>query len=1216
MFRSSSEIKNEIIERARKMPALPSSRMILNASGFYPGLISFECQELIDSVYIMTSNCGIDSSSSLREYCASRQIVFVVTTAFEDTSFLAKTLSSIWSLDDPSCPIVYFFKDASKSSQCKDFLSDFASSRQPVCRSFACVYLHTEDRGMYHGLQQAFDCVKALAPAETSVLTYINADDVLYPYSAALATSIFTAQKIHWITGFSSVIDDNDVEIFANAIVFNRQDIAAGLFLGKLAPFIQQEGTFWTLDLYNRVRGFNPDLNLAGDLDLWLQFSHVEDICSVRVKMGSFRKRIGQKSENIHAYYEESAMLPISSSVVSRDPLYKATPNMWPKLSGYAASSSSPYDIGKYYVISDNRLVPEFREWDDDLFYYPMSLRELEGRTVKYKLDFYPRDPAQQDVHIGIQGLNIYPLPDEYYYYTCIRPSQSQWFDSVFAHEESLPKIIKIRLVAMQCQINAKARVVVNGVVRCVNFEPALKSIGCYNDFVEIRIFQPANPRTSILIEFMGCSYGFASIHPYCLILPSSFGTYENVHKILQSWPYLCGGTHPIYKNDYLDRLPLVSIIVPTYSQGNTIRDTLSSIYSQGYPRLQVILLDGFSKDSTRSVISDFLTFVSEIRSFADGGQSATISEGIDMAKGEIITWLNTDDMLAPGALFKVANHYLLHQDAEVIVGNCIVFKRNEYVFQHSPQVWGEYICPAEILDVHKYWLKGKYFHQPECFFTRKAIEKVAQSCKDVFINQELYYSMDFDIWAKMAIAKCIITRINSPLAIYRMSDEQKTSSVDRYLPELESHSRALLNQYSDILSSNHLSDANMDGRAGALGSWSDLRVFMFNDVGFFGGAGIAHKRIAKSLMLYGVSVQCFSASDVWLEQGVHIDLEVLSSTLESFNPHLIICGNIHGICVDHLKLLGMLSSKAPCWFVAHDFWITNGSDPYPSNAWECPLGSSIPNVKPWIKRLNNINGLMLVPNSIYTREVLQSAGLSHVIEDMSFRLSVETEQATIDNSFAYQSLADNYCPSRVNVAIGSVGLLEPRKGADLILEAISLLDPAIAAQIHISSYGFSPLEEIARYCSYNHLGFLPEAEVLALMSRMDVFVSMSSIETFGQTSVEALKQGVYLIVAQNGGSISYAQDGFNSFVINRDSESLADALASLVKSVRNGSQPLTCCNRVARSLSVENFSLAEQGYSLLRSIVKCTSLPYPIGGQRVGMGSLSDMEIQLNVMQ
>src|SRR5437667_3609670 len=95
---------------------------------------------------------------------------------------------------------------------------------------------------------------------------------------------------------------------------------------------------------------------------------------------------------------------------------------------------------------------------------------------------------------------------------------------------------------------------------------------------------------------------------------------------------------------------PLFSVVTPSYNQGRFIRATIESVLSQDYPHIEYIIMDGGSTDETASIAQEYsgrLTFISE----PDNGQAHAINKGFRIARGEVLSWLNSDDIILPGAI-------------------------------------------------------------------------------------------------------------------------------------------------------------------------------------------------------------------------------------------------------------------------------------------------------------------------------------------------------------------------------------------------------------------------------------------------------------------------------------------------------------------------------------------------------------------------------------
>ena len=165
--------------------------------------------------------------------------------------------------------------------------------------------------------------------------------------------------------------------------------------------------------------------------------------------------------------------------------------------------------------------------------------------------------------------------------------------------------------------------------------------------------------------------------------------------------------------------LPKISIVTPTYNQGQFIEETILSVIHQNYPNLEYILIDGASNDNTMAIVEKYRQHFSYVVSEPDKGQSNAINKGFKQATGKILTWLNSDDRLAPGALYAMALAF--HSSgADAVAGICQIFQDGREIEQHLTSCANGVIPLEDILDLENCWLQGKFFYQPEVMFTRE----------------------------------------------------------------------------------------------------------------------------------------------------------------------------------------------------------------------------------------------------------------------------------------------------------------------------------------------------------------------------------------------------------------------------------------------------------------------------------------------------------------
>ncbi len=214
---------------------------------------------------------------------------------------------------------------------------------------------------------------------------------------------------------------------------------------------------------------------------------------------------------------------------------------------------------------------------------------------------------------------------------------------------------------------------------------------------------------------------------------------------------------------------PKISVITPSYNQGEFLETTIVSVLNQEYPNLEYIVMDGGSKDQSIEIIKKYEKYFTYWVSEKDKGQADAINRGLKMATGDILVWLNSDDFFYPHAFDYVSQAYQKYPQAGLYIGNGYICNRaGEILHPYSLDVGFD----ADTL------INGQnYVNQPSIFINRIAYEKVGG------LDESLYYELDAEYWIRIGKEfKAVI--MEEFLSGYRWYDEIKTASgvFDRWM--------------------------------------------------------------------------------------------------------------------------------------------------------------------------------------------------------------------------------------------------------------------------------------------------------------------------------------------------------------------------------------------------------------------------------------------------
>jgi glycosyltransferase involved in cell wall biosynthesis len=209
-----------------------------------------------------------------------------------------------------------------------------------------------------------------------------------------------------------------------------------------------------------------------------------------------------------------------------------------------------------------------------------------------------------------------------------------------------------------------------------------------------------------------------------------------------------------------IDKNPLVSVITPSFNQGHFIKRTIDSVLQQSYNNIEYIVIDGGSKDETIEILKSYgdkLKWVSE----PDKGQSDALNKGLALAQGQIIGWLNSDDLYLPDAIKIAVSSLTENPEFELIYGKGYIIDVNNNITRTCPNIIPfspDALAACCILC------------QPSTFFTKSLVDKVGG------LNQDLHYCMDYDLWVRMSkVTKFLYLPVY--FSCFRMYQDNKTSS-------------------------------------------------------------------------------------------------------------------------------------------------------------------------------------------------------------------------------------------------------------------------------------------------------------------------------------------------------------------------------------------------------------------------------------------------------
>lgn len=207
-----------------------------------------------------------------------------------------------------------------------------------------------------------------------------------------------------------------------------------------------------------------------------------------------------------------------------------------------------------------------------------------------------------------------------------------------------------------------------------------------------------------------------------------------------------------------------ISVIVPSYNQGQFIAETIRSILFQSYGDIEILVMDGASTDSTLEVLEsikdDRLTVISE----PDNGQTEAINKGFKRATGDIVCWMNSDDIFTPNSLALVAHEFEINPELEVLSGDKFHIDENGVIFE--VQRYAKY-------DVHSFANDKMAMCNQACFWKRDIFGKIG------YLDESIQFVMDLEFFVRMGVHDSLnMKHIPTVLGAQRYYEGTKTSDA------------------------------------------------------------------------------------------------------------------------------------------------------------------------------------------------------------------------------------------------------------------------------------------------------------------------------------------------------------------------------------------------------------------------------------------------------
>ena len=210
-----------------------------------------------------------------------------------------------------------------------------------------------------------------------------------------------------------------------------------------------------------------------------------------------------------------------------------------------------------------------------------------------------------------------------------------------------------------------------------------------------------------------------------------------------------------------MNNYPKISVVTPSYNQGQFIEDTILSVLGQNYPNLEYIIMDGNSTDNTVEIIKKYSGQLFYWVSEPDSGQAEAINKGFEKSTGDILLWLNSDDMLMPNVLSYIAE-CVSRQGDGIYFGNAVHYQEADAgVTTRGSNVVG--VCKQYTLE------ELDFVTQPSSFWTRNVWNQIGK------LTENSHFVFDWEWFLRAKHAQINFYPLAKPISLYRIHETHKT---------------------------------------------------------------------------------------------------------------------------------------------------------------------------------------------------------------------------------------------------------------------------------------------------------------------------------------------------------------------------------------------------------------------------------------------------------